>query len=82
MDEDSQQILFMNRRSILHDTVLIGCLFLALLALVGVLIVSVLSDPPVAFLTALFTDPLWLFTVAIALYFTDRGYRRVTSKSA
>jgi hypothetical protein len=72
----------MNRRSILHDTALIGCCFLAFLAVVGVLIASAIGEPPVAFLIDLFTDPLWLFTIAIGLYFSITGYRRATAKSA
>jgi hypothetical protein len=72
----------MNRRSALQDTVLIGCCFLAFLAVVGGLIASAIGEPPVASLTNLFTSPLWLFKVAIALYFLVTGYRQVTAKSA
>ncbi len=72
----------MNRRSALHDTALIGCCFIAVLAIIGVLIASVIGEPPVAYLTDLFTDPLWLFTIAIGLYFSVTGYRRAKAKSA
>jgi hypothetical protein len=71
----------MNRRSALRDTVLIGCCYLAFLAVVGILIASVVGESPVAFLTDLFTDPLWLFTIAIGLYFSVTGYRRAKSKT-
>jgi len=49
----------MNRRSALHDTVLIGCCFLAFLIVVGIFIALAMGEPPAAFLTDLFTDPLW-----------------------
>jgi len=72
----------MNRRSVLQDTALIGCCFVAVLAIIGVLIASVIGEPPVAYLTDLFTDPLWLFTIAIGLYSCVTGYRRAKAKSA
>ena len=70
----------MNQTSILRDTALIGTTLVAFLCVLGVLIASVLDEPPVAFLTDLFTDPIWLFTVALSLYFTVSGYRRAKSK--
>jgi len=70
-----------SRPSVLRDTVFVGCFFIAFLAVVGVLIASVLGEPPVVFLTDLFTDPLWLFTIAIGLYFSVTGYRRAKSKT-
>lgn len=71
----------MNQRSALRETAIIGCWFVAFLVVVGVLIASAIGEPPVAFLTNLFTDPLWLFTIAIGLYFSVTAYRRVKSKS-
>jgi len=72
----------MSRRSALRDTVLIGCCYLAFLAVVGVLIALAVGESPGVFLTDLFTDPLWLFTIAIGLYFPVTGYRQATAKSA
>lgn len=40
-------------------------LFFAFLAVVGALIASAIGEPSIAFLIDLFTDPLWLFTIAI-----------------
>jgi hypothetical protein len=78
----SQQILWMNRRSVLQDTALIGCCLVAVLAIIGVLIASVIGEPPVAYLTDLFTDPSFLFPAAIGLYFSVTAYRRAKAKSA
>ena len=72
----------MSRRSVLRDTVLIGCIFIAVLAIMGVIIAMDRSEPPVTFLTDLFTDPLWLVTVAIGLYASVTAYRRAKAKAA
>jgi len=72
----------MSRRSVLRDTALMGCIFIAVLAIIGVLIASILSEPPVTFLIDLFTDPLWLFTVAIGLYFVVTAYRQAKANHA
>jgi hypothetical protein len=69
-------------QSTLQDTALVGCCFLAVLVVVGIFIASAIGEPPVAFLTDLFTDPLWLFTIAIGLYFSVTGYRRAKASSA
>lgn len=71
----------MSRHSVLRDTIFVGCLFIAFLAVVGVLVASILGESSVVFLTDLFTDPLWLFTITIGLYFSVTGYRRAKSKA-
>lgn len=72
----------MSRRSVLRDTALIGCIFIAFLAVIGVLIASILSKNPVLFLIDLFTDPVWLFAVAIGLYSVVTAYRRAKTNYA
>ena len=72
----------MSRRSVLRDTAFIGCIFIAFLAIIGILIASILSEPPVTFLVDLFTDPAWLFMVAIGLYFVVTAYRRTKENYA
>ncbi|WP_340102231.1 hypothetical protein [Salinibaculum salinum] len=72
----------MNQRSVLRDTVFMGCIFIAFLAILGVLIAMVLSEPPVTFLIDLLTDPFWLFVVAIGLFFVVTAYRRAKGNYA
>jgi hypothetical protein len=80
--EVSRYIVCMNQRSVLRDTAFMGCIFIAFLAILGVLIAMVLSEPPVTFLIDLFTDPFWLFVVAIGLFFVVTAYRRAKANYA
>ena len=70
----------MDQNSVLRDTALLGSSLVVLLCILGVFIALVLGESPVAFLTDLFTDPIWLFTVALSLYFIISGYRRAKAK--
>lgn len=72
----------MNQNSVFRDTALLGCIFIAFLGILGALIALIIGESPVTFLTDLFTDPVWLFTVVIGLYFTVSGYRRAKAKFA
>lgn len=66
----------MEQQSLIRDTMVVGVMYLVILVVFGLLIASIQGQSLSSFFLELFTDPFWLFVVAIGLYFGVTGYRK------